>query len=71
MLDRIAATVRLAEQLERPRDQSVHACDVRAGRDGTVELRLHASGDVRIARWAAERQGDLFKRAFDRELSVT
>jgi exopolyphosphatase/guanosine-5'-triphosphate,3'-diphosphate pyrophosphatase len=70
MLDRIAATVRLAEQLERSRDQSVHACDVEL-QDGTVELRLHASGDVRIARWAAERQGDLFKRAFDRELSVS
>ena len=61
--------MRLAEQLERSRDQSVHACDV-ALSDGTVELRLRASGDVRIARWAAERQGDLFKRAFDRSLSV-
>jgi exopolyphosphatase/guanosine-5'-triphosphate,3'-diphosphate pyrophosphatase len=69
LLDRIAATVRLAEQLERSRDQSVHACDI-AVLNGTVELRLHATGDVRIARWAAERQGDLFKRAFDRELSV-
>ena len=67
MLDRIAAAVRLAEQLERPRDQSVHACDV-VLEDGTVELRLHASGDVRIARWAAERQGELFRRAFSREL---
>jgi exopolyphosphatase/guanosine-5'-triphosphate,3'-diphosphate pyrophosphatase len=70
MLDRIAATVRLAEQLERSRDQSVHACDVELS-DGTVELHLHASGDVRIARWAAERQRDLFRRAFDRGLSVS
>jgi len=69
-LDRIAACVRLAEQLERSRDQSVHSCEVRL-RNGTVELELQASGDVRIARWAAERQGDLFKRAFDRELSVS
>src|SRR4051812_36433187 len=69
-LDRIAAVVRLAEQLERPRDQSVHACDVHL-HDGTVELQLHFSGDVRIARWAAERQGDLFRRAFARELSVS
>ena len=62
-LDRIAACVRLAEQLERSRDQSVHACEV-AVHDGTAELQLRADGDTRIARWAAERQGDLFKRAF-------
>ena len=62
--------MRLAEQLERSRDQSVHACDVRV-LNGTVELHLHADEDVRIARWAAERQGDLFRRAFDRELSVS
>jgi exopolyphosphatase/guanosine-5'-triphosphate,3'-diphosphate pyrophosphatase len=68
-LNRIAACVRLAEQLERSRDQSVHMCEVFV-HDGTAELRLHASGDTRIARWAAERQGDLFKRAFDRELRV-
>lgn len=69
-LNRIAASVRLAEQLERSRDQSVHACEVLV-RNGTAELRLRASGDTRIARWAAERQGDLFKRAFARELSVS
>ncbi len=69
LLDRVAACVRLAEQLERSRDQSVHTCEVFV-HDGTAELRLRASGDTRIARWAAERQGDLFKRAFDRDLSV-
>jgi exopolyphosphatase/guanosine-5'-triphosphate,3'-diphosphate pyrophosphatase len=69
-LDRIAATVRLAEQLERSRDQAVRACDVHV-HNGRVELHLDATEDVRIARWAAERQGDLFKRAFDRELSVS
>jgi exopolyphosphatase/guanosine-5'-triphosphate,3'-diphosphate pyrophosphatase len=70
LLDRLSATLRLAEQLERSRDQAVHATDVLV-EDGHVELRLHASGDVRIARWAAERQGDLFRRAFGRDLSVT
>ncbi|RKQ92050.1 exopolyphosphatase/guanosine-5'-triphosphate,3'-diphosphate pyrophosphatase [Solirubrobacter pauli] len=69
LLNRLAACVRLAEQLERSRDQTVHACEV-VVLDGTAELRLRASGDTRIARWAAQRQGDLFKRAFDRELSV-
>jgi exopolyphosphatase/guanosine-5'-triphosphate,3'-diphosphate pyrophosphatase len=36
-----------------------------------VEIRLEADEDVTIARWAAERQGDLFERAFGRELRVS
>ncbi len=70
MLDRLAAAVRIAEQLERSRDQSVHACDVHV-RDGHVDLHLHADEDVTIARWATERQGDVFRRAFGRDLNVT
>ncbi len=70
LLTRIAASVRIAEQLERSRDQAVSACDVHVD-DGRVELRLHASEDVTIARWATERQGDVFRRAFGRELNVT
>ncbi|HET6548387.1 MAG TPA: HD domain-containing protein, partial [Solirubrobacter sp.] len=69
-LDRMAATVRLAEQLERSRDQVVRDVDVDVG-DGRVELRLHATEDVSIARWAAERQGDVFERAFGKTLSVS
>ncbi|MBE2320527.1 Ppx/GppA family phosphatase [Solirubrobacter sp. CPCC 204708] len=68
-LDRIAACVRLAEQFERSRDQSVHDVEVSV-LNGTAELTLRASGDTRIARWAAERQSDLFERAFGRGLIV-
>ena len=70
MLTRLAASVRVAEQLERSRDQAVHATDVRV-EDGRVELHIHADEDVTIARWATERQGDVFRRAFGRELSVS
>jgi exopolyphosphatase/guanosine-5'-triphosphate,3'-diphosphate pyrophosphatase len=70
LLDRLSATLRLAEQLERSRNQAVHATEVEAS-DRRVVLRLHAHGDVTIARWAAERQGELFRRAFGRDLSVT
>jgi exopolyphosphatase / guanosine-5'-triphosphate,3'-diphosphate pyrophosphatase len=70
ILDRLAATLRLAEQLERSRDQAVHAVDV-AVENGRVELFLHAVEDVTIARWAAERQGEVFERAFGRRLAVT
>jgi exopolyphosphatase/guanosine-5'-triphosphate,3'-diphosphate pyrophosphatase len=70
LLTRITAMVRLAEQLERSRDQAVRAADVQV-RDGTVELRLRAEQDVTIARWAAERQADVFKAAFGRDLAVS
>ncbi len=70
MLNRLAAAVRIAEQLERSRNQAVHACDVHV-LNGTVELRLHADEDITIARWATERQGDVFRKAFGRALSVS
>jgi exopolyphosphatase/guanosine-5'-triphosphate,3'-diphosphate pyrophosphatase len=70
LLNRIAAAVRIAEQLERSRDQAVHACNV-VVTDDHVELRLRAEEDVTIARWATERQGDVFRKAFGRDLNVT
>ena len=70
LLNRIAAAVRIAEQLERSRDQAVHACEVQVT-NGHVDLRLHAVEDVTIARWATERQGDVFRKAFGRELKVS
>jgi exopolyphosphatase / guanosine-5'-triphosphate,3'-diphosphate pyrophosphatase len=68
-LARCAAVLRLAEQLERPRDQTVHGARV-AVDDGRVELHLDHDEDVAIARWAAERQRDVFERAFGRELTI-
>ena len=70
MLSRCSAVLRLAEQLERSRDQTVRRARVEIV-DGGVELRLDAVGDASVARWAAERQRDIFQRAFDRELTVT
>jgi exopolyphosphatase/guanosine-5'-triphosphate,3'-diphosphate pyrophosphatase len=70
LLERISATLRLAEQLERSRDQAVREAHVGVD-DGHVQLHLDADEDVTIARWAAERQRDLFERAFGRELNVT
>jgi exopolyphosphatase / guanosine-5'-triphosphate,3'-diphosphate pyrophosphatase len=69
LLNRCAAVLRLAEQLERARDQSVRATRVEV-RDGDVELQLEADEDVRVARWAAEKQRDVFERAFGRGLVV-
>jgi exopolyphosphatase/guanosine-5'-triphosphate,3'-diphosphate pyrophosphatase len=69
LLRRLSALVRLAEQLERSRDQAVRAARVEV-RDGRVALVLEADEDVTIARWAAERQRELFQHAFGRALSV-
>jgi exopolyphosphatase/guanosine-5'-triphosphate,3'-diphosphate pyrophosphatase len=69
LLDRAALLLRLAEDLERSRDQSVR--EVRADVDGdTVRLELVADGDVRVARWAASREQALFERAFGRALDL-
>jgi exopolyphosphatase / guanosine-5'-triphosphate,3'-diphosphate pyrophosphatase len=70
LLDRIAAMLRVAEMLERSRDQAVQAVSVEVA-DGRVELGLQADADVTIARWGAQSQSDVFERAFGRELSVT
>jgi exopolyphosphatase/guanosine-5'-triphosphate,3'-diphosphate pyrophosphatase len=69
LLDRCSAVLRLAEQLERPRDQSVKGVQV-VQVDGRTELRLESEVDVTVARWAAEREGGLFSHAFGRDLAV-
>ncbi len=68
-LDRCAALLRLAEDLERSRDQLVRDTDIDL-ENGSVRLRLIAEGDPAVPRWAAGREGELFARAFHRELSV-
>jgi exopolyphosphatase / guanosine-5'-triphosphate,3'-diphosphate pyrophosphatase len=66
---RCSAVLRVAEQLERARDQTVQAARVQT-EDGRVMLELEATGDASIARWGAARQADVFARAFGRELVV-
>ncbi len=68
-LDRCAVLLRLAEDLERSRDQLVRDT-VLSARDGEVRLQLVAEGGAAVPRWAAARECELFARAFHRELSV-
>jgi len=68
-LDRCATLLRLAEDLERSRDQLVRATSLEL-HDGEVELRLIADGESAVPRWAATRERELFARAFHRQLSV-
>jgi len=68
-LDRCAVLLRLAEDLERSRDQLVRATRI-ALHENEVELRLIAEGEAAVPRWAANRETELFARAFHRELAV-
>ncbi|MGI8921200.1 MAG: HD domain-containing protein [Solirubrobacteraceae bacterium] len=70
LLTRCAALLRLAEQLERPRDQVVREARI-ALDDGHVELELVSEQDVSLARWAASRHLDLFEQAFGRPLTLS
>ena len=68
-LDRLAILLRLAEDLERSRDQSVRAAHV-AAENGTIRLALESDGAASVERWAAQREVELFDRAFGRRLKV-
>jgi len=68
-LDRLAILLRLAEDLERSRDQSVRAAHI-ATSNGAVRLELESDGAAAVERWAAQREVELFDRAFDRKLKV-
>ena len=71
MLDRCAMILRLAEHLERGRDQSVNEARLRTNGDG-VALHLLADGDLTLPRWSVERYGDdeAFERIFRRPLVI-
>jgi exopolyphosphatase / guanosine-5'-triphosphate,3'-diphosphate pyrophosphatase len=69
-LDRCAALLRLAEDLERSRDQLVRATRISLHDENELELQLIADGEAVVPRWAASRERELFARAFHRELAV-
>jgi exopolyphosphatase/guanosine-5'-triphosphate,3'-diphosphate pyrophosphatase len=66
---RLAACLRIAEQLERGRAGRVLGvrCDPA---DGAVRLAVRAEGDPRVAVWSAEQEADAFARAFGPRLDV-
>jgi exopolyphosphatase/guanosine-5'-triphosphate,3'-diphosphate pyrophosphatase len=68
-LHRMSALLRLAEDLERSRDQLVRDAHVSLD-DGRVRVGLVSDADAPVARWAAGREGELFERAFGRGLEV-
>jgi exopolyphosphatase / guanosine-5'-triphosphate,3'-diphosphate pyrophosphatase len=71
LLDRCSVILRLAEHLERGRDQAVREARLRANGHG-VDLHLEAAGDLTLPRWSVERYGDgeAFQRVFGRRLLI-
>jgi exopolyphosphatase / guanosine-5'-triphosphate,3'-diphosphate pyrophosphatase len=71
LLDRCSVILRLAEHLERGRDQAVSEARLRANGHG-VDLHLESAGDLMLPRWSIERYGDgeAFERVFGRRLLV-
>jgi exopolyphosphatase/guanosine-5'-triphosphate,3'-diphosphate pyrophosphatase len=72
LVARCSVILRLAEHLERGRDQSVRQVRLRTNGDG-VDLHLDAAGEnLILPRWSVERYGDdeAFERVFGRRLLI-
>jgi exopolyphosphatase / guanosine-5'-triphosphate,3'-diphosphate pyrophosphatase len=69
LLTRLSALLRLAEHLDRGRDGAVVRARLR-DQGERLELELAVDGDPALARWGAERQSDLFRKAFGRPLTL-
>jgi exopolyphosphatase/guanosine-5'-triphosphate,3'-diphosphate pyrophosphatase len=68
-LDLLAGTIRMAEQLERSRDQTVSAVHVTSN-NGSVQIEPDAPADADVAIWSARKNADLLERAIERDLQV-
>ena len=65
----LAGVIRIAEQLERSRDQSVRDLNVSA-ENGNVKIRARADADDAVAIWSARRVSDLLAEAVRRPVEV-
>jgi exopolyphosphatase/guanosine-5'-triphosphate,3'-diphosphate pyrophosphatase len=65
----LAGTIRLAEQFERSRDQTVRSVSVAAD-NGAIRIEPDAPADATVAIWSARRNADLLERALDRTVAV-
>jgi exopolyphosphatase/guanosine-5'-triphosphate,3'-diphosphate pyrophosphatase len=70
-LELLSAIIRLAEQLERSRDQAISGVRVESNGSGAVTLATEAAGEgAPVAIWSARRNADLLERAIGREVKV-
>ncbi|GAC1438132.1 MAG: Ppx/GppA phosphatase family protein [Solirubrobacteraceae bacterium] len=69
LLERMSALLRLSEHLDRGRDGVVQRARLEHDGHGGIALEIDARGNAALARWSAERQGELFERAYGRRLA--
>lgn len=65
---RLSALLRIAEYLERSKSQVVRHVRVELGAD--VRVYVEASGNADVEIWDANRRAGLFKKAFDRDITI-
>jgi exopolyphosphatase/guanosine-5'-triphosphate,3'-diphosphate pyrophosphatase len=65
---RLAALLRLAEYLERRKNQIIDRLQVEIG--DQVRIAVQTGGDATVEIWAATRRADLFERAYGRKLEI-
>ena len=70
LLMRLSALLRLAEHLDRGRDGAVVRASLREVGRAARRSSSTVDGDPALARWGAERQSDLFRKAFGRPLAL-
>lgn len=68
-LRRLAACLRIAEQLERGRARGITSLEMEAP-DGALRLMVHATGDPSVALWSAGLEAPIVERAFERRLQM-
>ena len=61
--------LRLADNLDRTHDQRIQSVECSL-RDGQIFLQLHATGDIDLEQWGAERAAEAFRQVYDRTISV-
>jgi exopolyphosphatase/guanosine-5'-triphosphate,3'-diphosphate pyrophosphatase len=62
--------LRMADNLDRSREQRIQAVDCRLRDGGAVVLQVRATGDIDLEQWAAERAGEAFQQIYNRPISV-
>ena len=66
---RLAALLRIAEQLEVGRERAIEGIDCERSGD-LVTLHVRAEGDVDVAIWSAEQEAQVFERATGHRLAI-
>lgn len=70
MLLMMIPVLRLADNLDRSREQRIKGVDCRLRDGGAVVLQVRAAGDIDLEQWAAERAGEVFQQIYHRPISV-